>query len=118
MKAESEATTAGLTVEHWTWADAYIGTKQALIEAGVLKEGQFPGDPGCGITSTAWNADGTRWTRCNKPSFVNVHKRAKDTFLARVLLTSQAEESRRWAEQRRRCIADKLGVESSTLANV
>ncbi len=38
----------------------YSGTRQALIAAGIAKAGQFPGEPGCGIWSTVFPADGER----------------------------------------------------------
>lgn len=37
----------GIQVEHYTWADCYCGTKEALIEAGLALPEWFPGDPAC-----------------------------------------------------------------------
>ncbi len=33
-------------LESLSWARLYVGTRQALIAAGLVREGQFPGDPG------------------------------------------------------------------------
>jgi len=49
-------------LERWDSAPCvtYIADRETLIAAGVVKPGQFPGEPGCGKTSTVFPGAGER----------------------------------------------------------
>lgn len=62
--AKQESSTApaalGIEVDERHWAVVHEGTREALIASGLAKAGQFPGEPGCGKTSTVFPGDGER----------------------------------------------------------
>lgn len=54
-----------VSLHYSVWGDVYKGTKESLIAAGVAKEEQFPGMPGCGKLSTTFDSAGERvFTKC------------------------------------------------------
>ncbi len=43
---QPDAELAAPLLESLSWACIYVGTREALVAAGLVREGQFPGDPG------------------------------------------------------------------------
>ena len=53
-----------IETERKTWTDDFIGTREQLIEAGLARPGEFPGDPGRNKTVTSYRSDGTYKPHC------------------------------------------------------
>lgn len=69
------------------WADVYTGTREALIAAGHAKPDQFPGEPGCGKTSTSFLAT----PELRK---MRVSRRSADMFQVAVHCTREERQAR------------------------
>jgi len=82
--------------EESIWCDRYIGTKAALIAAGIAADGQFPGDPGRGLSSCGYYEDGEPCRRGRpQKAWLRIQRRGKQKFEAQVLV--DADERRRRA---------------------
>lgn len=64
MRAPVAQAHAGIQTRSETWSDEYVGTREALIAAGLAKPGEFPGDPGRNKTVTSYAPDGTSIRHC------------------------------------------------------
>lgn len=91
--AQTELAGGATFIRDW-FADRYVGTQSALIAAGVILHGQFPGDPGMGkfrvtILSTGEVAVG-RMARCGRaarrPGTKWVERIGNDRFEVRIML--------------------------------
>jgi hypothetical protein len=87
-----------LRVERELTMDIYTGTREQLIAAGVVQDGQFPGDPGRGKTSVALLADGTAARRGTGVA-LRIYRQGKSRYGVYVPL-SEEEEARRRAERK------------------
>ena len=89
-------------VERYDWGDVCRGTRAALIAAGIVSDGQFPGDPGRGSTSCSYFADGSMFRRGGPGGCKSVLKieRYGKKFQVRVVADA-AEQKRRRAPDAR-----------------
>src|SRR5581483_870613 len=99
-------TRAGLEVEEFHLGRRYSGSPSALIAAGVAAAEQFPGQPGCGKTSTVFAVGGrkVRVTRRGPQLFdvvVRWTKEERSAYDARQAKYLAAREQERAAEQAR-----------------
>lgn len=83
----------GVKVERSTWFDDYTGSKEALIAAGIVGDGQFPGDPGRGSTSVSYSRHGIS-TGAGKKAALQILRQGKK-FRVRIRVDI-AESNRRW----------------------
>lgn len=92
--ADSESTKARrakIETGEWCWATVHTGTREMLIAAGYAKPEQFPGEPGCGKTSTVFPAVGAERKK---------RVRRRSTYLYEVAFYKTAAESAAyWAER-------------------
>lgn len=114
--AEAKARRERIEVEERHWATVHCGTREALITAGLARPEQFPGEPGCGKTSTVFPAAGAeRKKQIRRRSTylyeVAFYKTGEETaaYMAAFQAESAAaqeklrtEEERRYAEAGRR----------------
>lgn len=85
-----------------SFADVYLGTREALVAAGVVLPGCFPGDPGMRKCSVTIAADGTvvegRQARCSsegrRPGAKWVDRTSANRFMARTMLDPVEQERR------------------------
>ena len=92
----------GIKVERWNWCDHYIGTKDALIAAGIFKDGQFPGDPGRGPTGCSYEPDGTPFRRGGgRRAPICIQRCGKRLFRVWISVDEEEEARRREAEAAR-----------------
>lgn len=84
-------TTQPMKVVRQIWTDDYIGTAADLVAAGIVKPGQFPGDPGRGKVRVTYYAD------ASKVKVLVVQRVGKERFCAGVYVAAD-EVQRRLAE--------------------
>lgn len=88
--AESESTKARRTkieTEELFWATVHTGTREMLIAAGQARPEQFPGEPGCGKTSTVFPAVGAERKK---------QVRRRSTYLYEVAIYKTRDEQAAW----------------------
>lgn len=90
---QPEFASLGIEVDERDWAVVYEGTREALIASGLAKAGQFPGEPGCGKTSTVFPGEGDR--RKIKVSIARVRAGKAIAFQVAVYRT-KAEYEAHW----------------------
>ena len=74
-----------VAVEGYSWGTAYTGGREALIAAGLAKPEYFPGEPGCGKTTTDFRPkDGGRK--------FTVSRRSKYLYVVSILRTPEEVE--------------------------
>lgn len=94
--------------ERCSWYDEYIGTAEALVAAGLVRDGQFPGMPGMRKVCVTILPDGTLPTgsptaNCSKakePGAKWIEKKAKGTYCVSVCV--QEDEKDRRQEKNKR----------------
>jgi hypothetical protein len=90
----------GLKVERTPWHDCYNGTKTALINAGLLEDGMFPGDPDRGKTMVTYKPDGTAARQGSSArKGLQVCRRGRSVYVVRVAVSAE-ETERRLAERK------------------
>lgn len=75
------------------------GTREALIAAGLAKPEQFPGEPGCGKTSTVFPRDGKKsWRSTTERRRIRVSRRGPSLYTVLVYWTAdeRAAYEARW----------------------
>lgn len=82
---------SGLKVEAYYWGDVYRGSREALIAAGIVGDGAFPGDPGRGKYSVTIAAP------CGK---IRICRVSRARFEVHVPVDEQESEARVAREQR------------------
>jgi hypothetical protein len=91
-----------VTLRESTVSDIYVGTMDALVAAGLMKAGQFPGQPGMRKVVVTIFADGTLPTgaptayqrRAREPGAMRVQRASKTTFSVSVSVPENVTESR------------------------
>lgn len=84
----------GVKFERQHWCDFYDGTKQALVDAGIVADGQFPGDPGRAKSSCSYERDWSQRQRggpLTAPITVRAHGKRFQVWLR----VDENEEGRR-----------------------
>jgi hypothetical protein len=97
----------GVTLREGPCLDAYVGTANALVTAGLIKAGQFPGQPGMRKTVVTIFADGTLPTgaptathpRAREAGAKRIQRASKTTFSVYVWVPDNVTESR-WTAYR------------------
>ena len=79
--------------DRYTWGDAYTGTKEALIAAGLAADGQFPGDPGRPTASCRYFRDGRPAQRGSRDA-PNAIRRYGQKFVVEVGAEKEEEKLR------------------------
>lgn len=99
------------------WATVHTGTRDMLIAAGLAKLEQFPGEPGCGKSSTVFRPkDGSRKFKVSRRSTylyeVSIYKTPEERakYEAEESAEIQANAAAYRAEQTRKDIAAPGGV--------
>lgn len=77
----------------------HSGTRKALIAAGLAIAGQFPGEPGCGTTSTVFPGEGER---------VKIQVRRRSPYLYDVLVYWTPEEEKLACAKRSAAVVGRL----------
>ena len=94
-----------MTTHREIWADTYIGSSQQLIEAGVVRPGQFPGDPGIGKCSVTFSPGGVQAQKGQRTSdgqgSRTIRRVGADRFRVFVRVSQAEREKRRDAWQTR-----------------
>lgn len=93
----------GVTKEERSWCDAFTGTAEALVAAGLAQHGQFPGQPGMRKVCVRVLADGSlpqgaptaNRRAAREPGAKNIYKKTKTTYEIRLHVSSEEEERRR-----------------------
>ena len=87
-----------MTTHQEIWCDNHIGSAQQLIEAGVVRPGQFPGDPGVGKCSVTFSPDGMPAQKgqrtADRPGARTIRRVGADRFRVSVRV-SEAERQKR-----------------------
>jgi len=92
----------GVSKREYTWGDVFIGSAESLIEAGIIKRENLPGQPGMRKMRVTLRPDGTAKTsarRDDQPG-TRIIERASGSTYAVSLLVSEAESDRRKSEER------------------
>lgn len=87
-----------------SWSDEYTGTADALVAAGIVPAGCFPGWPGMAKAVVNLRPDGTV-ERVIEPGGRRVTRKSKGqrtTYMVEVSLPWEVKEPRRLAEDRHR----------------
>lgn len=92
----------GVTFRESLRSDIYVGTADALVTAGLMKEGQFPGQAGMRKVVVTIFADGTLPTgaptanhrRAGESGAMRVRRASKTTFRVSVHVPDEVSESR------------------------
>ena len=98
----------GVDLREERWNDEYTGTADALVSAGIVPAGYFPGWPGMNKTTVNICPDGTLERLSNKAKeaggryVVQKSKGQRPTYKVMVRLTWEIKEKRRQAYERRR----------------
>lgn len=105
---------AAVKVRRHVWTDEYIGTADQLVEAGLLKVGQFPGEPGRGKTMVSYTADGEPAARgaAKNAGYRQVRRVSRNQFSVDVWI-DEKEGRRRLAEEQERMGKARLELESN-----
>jgi len=87
----------GVSKEVGDWVfDCYVGSAQALVQAGLASLDMFPGQPGRPLTSATYAPSGCDLTKYrHTPGYLTIFRRADGNF--RIQLTVSAEEQARRA---------------------
>jgi hypothetical protein len=96
------------------WWDEYVGTKARLIEAGLARDGDFPGDPGRGKVSCAYKRDGTPVRRGNRArdTAIRISRAGKRFVLIAYVDEAEHERRRAAAKARDEARAEALKAEA------
>ncbi len=86
----------------FVWTDDYTGTAEALVAAGLVSRGQFPGMPGMRKVCVTIHADGTlpagprtaNNRRAKEPGAKRIERCGKASFLVTVVVPREVREIR------------------------
>lgn len=94
---------AGVTKRERLWCDEYVGTAEALVTAGLVKPGQFPGQPGMRRTRVTILPDGTPLSgaptvvhKARRDIGAKVIERASRSTFSVLFFIDDEEHGRRW----------------------
>ncbi len=93
----------GVKKEEFPWGDSYTGTALSLVAAGLVRHGQFPGQPGMRKTIVTILPDGSlpkgaptaNCPEAREPGAISIYKKSKTTFEVHVILPNAEQERRR-----------------------
>ncbi len=90
----------GVTLEMSLYSDCFIGSADALINAGLVRDEQLPGPGRPRRTCVTWRPDGTmlpRGANGHEPGSVHIARKSGRTFNVRIRIASEESERRHQA---------------------
>lgn len=95
---------ASIKATRLVWADEYVGSAEALIAAGLVRECELPGQPGNGSTMVTFSADGQRLGQghvrdARKEGRRQIRKMSRLNFVVTVHVDDEEQRRRRAAQR-------------------
>ena len=101
-RAEIEAW-PGVKKSELPWSDSFIGSGDALVAAGIVREEQLPRPGRARSTSIRWRADGTIASQGSyehgQPGSISISRQGKNRFTVHIGISLEEKQRRRQADE-------------------